>query len=398
MDADVVVVGGGPAGSATAAFLGRQGHRVVLLEKERFPRFHIGESLLPMALPVLEALDIDLAAGGHQFKSGASFRDETTGQLGSYPFKFGLEGPPRHAYHVDRSVFDLEILNAARAAGVEVREGVAVSNIEVGDDGVALETSGGGVRARFLVDASGQKALMARKLRSVTPLQYLGRAAAFFHYEGLSDAAWGEIQPDGNIEILRVDGGWAWIIPLEGRRISVGVVSRQGRMTPQDVRDLVHGSPLLRRWTDGAQQSEPQLIGDYSFVNSQPHGARYACVGDAASFLDPVFSSGVTLALIGAQNLAQSLGPALAGGNESDPTLMDPLGQRMKVAYRAFYSLIYRFYHTAIMDNLFMADASNPIYRAGLISVLAGDVWRTDNPFQDMLMASTRHKHDAAFD
>ncbi len=392
MDTDVAIIGGGPAGSATAIFLTRAGHRVVILEKDAFPRFHIGESLLPAALPILRDLGVDLAEGCHQFKAGARFMDEPSGQAATYLFRDGLPGGhPDHAYQVDREVFDQELLNLARAAGVDVREGVRVQDVSVDASGVRLDTQHGDLQARFLVDASGQSAFLARRNQTLRPIRTFGRGAAFVHYKGLSSAAWDEIQPRGNTEILRVGSGWAWAIPLSDRRLSVGVVAREGAMRTDQVFDFVASSPLLRRWTEGAEAGPPHLVGDYSFRNDSPYGTRFVCVGDSACFLDPVFSAGVTLGLAGAQSLASILGPALDAGEEGREDLMGPLSDHMQRAYRPFYALIYRFYNTAILDNLLFAEAPEPTYRAGLITMLSGDVWRSDNSFQDMVTTSTRH-------
>ncbi len=387
---DVVVVGAGPAGCAAATVLANRGLTVVVLERERFPRFHIGESLLPATLSALADLGVALDPSEHQHKAGARFLDETTGQEQTYWFSDTLPGTPDHAYQVERAVFDRILADRARAAGASIRFGVRVTAAEVGDDAVRVETDEETVLARFLVDATGQKALLARRGRTLRRIDDFGRAAAFVHYSGLCDEALAEIEPHGNIQILRTDRGWLWAIPLAGRRLSVGLVSAAGRISAEALEAAVDASPLLRRWTLGAERTEPTFVGDYSYVNLRPHGRRFACVGDAACFLDPVFSSGVTLALIGATRAARIVADALARGEEADPDLLADHAAHMKFGYRAFYLLIHRFYHTQIFENLFFSQDPDPIMRRGLVTMLSGDVWRDDNQFQNLLFASRR--------
>ncbi|RMG94542.1 MAG: NAD(P)/FAD-dependent oxidoreductase [Deltaproteobacteria bacterium] len=387
---DVIVIGAGPAGSAAATVLAERGIDVCVVERERFPRFHIGESLLPATLSALDRIGVRLDPDEHQYKAGARFLDESTGQEQTYWFHDTLPGTPDHAYQVERALFDGILADRAIRAGARVTFGAKVTDVHVDDDGVSVRTDAGDVRGRYLLDATGQNALLARRRRTLRRIHGFGRAAAFLHFSEIPDAALDEIEPHGNIQILRTPFGWIWAIPLRGRRLSVGVVAAEGRISEQDVRDAVATSDLLRRWTRGATATEPTLVGDYSYVNTEPHGARFGCIGDAACFLDPVFSSGVTLALLGATSAAEAVGAALARGDEADPDLLADHAARMKLGYRAFYLLIHRFYHTAIFENLFFSEDPDPLMRRGLVTMLAGDVWREDNVFQNLLFASRR--------
>ena len=386
---DVAIIGGGPAGATAAALLAPH-VRVVVLERERFPRFHIGESLLPAALPVFAELGFDAAQAGHQFKAGARFHDEVTGRREEYMFADGLGGFPDHAFQVERSIFDAQLLAIARERGAEVRHGVTIRAVEFLPGGVRVHSEGESIRARYLVDASGHRALLARQLRALVPLRDFGRAAVFGHHDNLGDDALAFIGSQGNVEVLRVEEGWAWAIPLQGRRLSVGVVTTQGPIEPSLLARTIERSPLLRRLTAGTSSTSPTLVGDYSYRNERSFGAHYCCVGDAACFLDPVFSSGVSLALQHARAMVEVLQPALADGREGEPDLMMSTMATMSAAYRCFSALIYRFYHSAMLDNLFLGTDPDPRMRAGLISMLAGDVWRDDNPFQELVLASVR--------
>lgn len=393
---DVVVVGAGPAGSAMAALLADQGHDVLVLEREHFPREHIGESLLPLGAGVLERLGIETPQQIFKFKRGAQFICEATGRRLDVSFDEAFPGPPRHAWQVERPLFDRLLRDRALAAGAEVRHGAHVVDVELGERAVRVRARVGlgpdasdemAIDARYLVDATGQGRLMARKTRSVRPFEEFGVAAAYRHYDGVDEARLGE---HGDIRIMMRPEGWGWVIPLPGRRLSVGIVTRERGATASLVDAYVQSSPLIRSWTEGATASTPSLVGNYSFKNEASYGQRYVCIGDAACFLDPVFSSGVSLALTSAERAALVLSPALEEGKEGDPELMGPHAAAMQQAYGAFAALIRRFYHTNMVSNLFFGAPEGAELRQGIVSVLAGDVWRADNPFQKMLSRSRR--------
>ena len=384
------MVGGGPAGSTTANLLAQAGHDVLVLEKETFPRFHIGESLLPIDLPIFRRLGIELDPATFLRKDGAEFIDESTGQSVVFSFAEGLTGLAPHAYQVERAAFDHALLLAARARGAEVREGVRVSGISPGPDDVAVETTGGEtLRARFLVDATGQDAMLGRAARTVEPLKGFGRVAVFRHYHGLAAEIADELAATGNIKVLMIPEGWMWLIPLSGARLSVGLVSRESTNSPETLERAIAGSPVIQRLTAGARGTEPRIIRNFSYKNVNASGPRWACVGDAACFLDPVFSSGVSLAMLSGEALADRLGPTLDAGTEAAPDLMMAHEKRMETGYRSFAGLIGRFYDHALVRNLFFAGSNSEAYRPGIISVLGGDLWRDDNPFQKLLLSSS---------
>ena len=384
---DVIVAGAGPAGSAAATLLSDQGLRVLVIEKEHFPRFHIGESLLPLGTGVMERLGIQPRADVFLFKRGAQFICETTNRSLDVSFAEAFDGPPRHAWQVERAAFDTMLRDRAIEAGATVQHGEHVSDVSIDADGVRLKTSSSTYQARYLVDATGQGRLMARRARSIKPFKEFGVAAAFQHFDDVDSDLLGD---HGDIRIMMRPEGWAWVIPLPNRRLSVGVITKNKGATPEMVEDYVAASPLVRAWTSGASASAPQLIGNYAYRNEASYGLRYTCIGDAACFLDPVFSSGVSLALSGAERTCDVLGPALNAGREADPELMQPVSENLRAAYAAFASLISRFYNTKLVSNLFLEAPPQAEMRQGIVSVLAGDVWRTDNPFQNMLARSRR--------
>lgn len=385
---DVVVIGAGPAGSATSAALAQAGVNVLVLEKEEFPRFHIGESLLPASGLVHSIFKLEPVEDTYIFKRGAQFVCERSGRTASFDFSEALPGPPRHAYHVDRSKFDKQLRDRAVELGAVIRNGVRVTGVEIDEDGVTVVSDQGQHRARYVVDATGQDRFLGKKHRSIEPYQHFGKAASFTHFDNMSDEAIADFAPHYDIRVMMVEDGWAWVIPLPGKRLSVGIVSRlQGALQKDSVLDYVKNSPLLQRWTAGTTAQPPRLIGNFSHRNERAYGSRFACVGDASCFIDPVFSSGVSLALHNGIELAQLLVPALADGREADPQLAAPLSERMQPAYDSFCSLVYRFYNTRFVDNVFFGAPDDSELRPSVISVLAGDVLRDGNTFRDMLLS-----------
>ena len=199
-----------------------------------------------------------------------------------------------------------------------------------------------------------------------------------------------ELEAIGNIHIFMVDDGWAWLIPQPGGRVSVGRVSARRGVRASDLDEAIGASPRIRRATEAAERLQSHLCGNYSYRNRSPYGVRHACVGDAAGFLDPCFSSGVAFAMLGAEWLVDALVPALAAGAEADPDLAAGASRAMDRGYRTMGALIERFYHAGLVDRLFFYDTPTPELRQGLISLLAGDLWRDDNPFERLLVSSRR--------
>lgn len=388
---DVLIAGGGPGGTTAAALLADAGHSVLLLERERFPRFHIGESLLPSELPIFEKLGFDAETLPAVFKKGADFIDEATGDFARYPFDEGMEGTGPHAWQVERAPFDTRLMAIARAKGADCREGVKVDSVETNADGVVAHAGGETFRARYFIDATGRDRLMCKREKSYERIEGFGRAAIWTRYEGLKQEAVDELLETGNITVLMVPKGWGWIIPLVGGELSVGFVSAEKGVVTEDwYRERFEASPMLQRLTEGATEGPLEKAGDYSYKNTRPNGPRWGCIGDAAGFLDPVFSSGVALAMESADRLTELLSPALKAGTEDDPELLAPLEAHMDRAYEVFGAVIHSFYHTNMVKNLFFYDDPDQQLRSGLITVLAGDLWRDDNPFVKLIMRSSR--------
>ena len=387
--ADVIVVGGGPAGSTAANLLAHDGHDVRVLEKEIFPRFHIGESLLPIDLPIFARLGVQLDTDEFIRKDGAEFIEERTGATATFLFAEALDGTLQSAYQVERAKFDHLLLQQAEARGAKVRYGVRVEAMTEEDGAIRVDTKDGDtVRARFLIDATGQDALLARAHGTVQPLKGFGCVAVFRHYDGLARAIVDELTASGNIKILMVPDGWMWLIPLAGARLSVGIVSRNAVSSPETLDAAIAASPLTQRLIAGAAGTAPRIIRNFSYRNRRAYGRRWGCAGDASCFLDPVFSSGVSLAMVGAESVATRVSAALRAGTEDDPELLAAHAKRMEIGYRTFSGIIYRFYHAELVHRLFFQDTDGAPLRGGITSVLGGDFWRDDNQFQQMLLNS----------
>jgi flavin-dependent dehydrogenase len=389
-DYDVIVAGGGPAGSTAATLLAQHGRKVLLLERDKHPRFHIGESMLPFSEPIVQRLGIDWSLN-NQFKSGAVFIDENTDQRMYFPLSVY-----RKTYQLERAPFDQLLFENAAAHGVDAREQEKVLEVACLPDRVDIDTDQGRYRCRYLVDATGRNALMGRKHRGISRIENLGRFAVYSHFGNLNHGEEAEeLLRTGNIYVPVVDIGWIWIIPLSGRRLSVGLVVQKERPKDCDVEELYRRylaqSPLLGRLLEGASQDAPiRTEADFSYSNRQRYGLRYACCGDAAGFLDPVFSSGVFLAFTSAARIADRVHEALADGREADPELHAEDDRDYLLGFNTMRTFVERFYQSDMVHNLFFEADKHPHLTDEIARLLSGDLWSGDNPLQNSLLANRR--------
>ena len=389
-DYDVAVIGGGPAGSTAATLLAQYGHKVLLLERDKHPRFHIGESMLPFSEPVIQRLGIDWSEG-NQFKSGAVFIDESTDQRMYFPLSVY-----RKTYQLERAPFDQLLFENAAKHGVETHQEEHVSEVSCQADGVTLVSDKVRYHCRYLVDATGRAALMGKKDRSIERIENLGKFAVYTHYQNIQPGEEAdELFRSGSIYVPVVDIGWIWIIPLSGRRLSVGLVVQKERPKDCDVeamfRRYLAASPILNRLLAGAEQSAPVRIeADFSYSNQSRYGLRYACCGDAAGFLDPVFSSGVFLAFTSAARIADRIHQGLDEGREADPQLHAEDDEAYLLGFNTMRLFVERFYHSNVVHNLFFEAYRDPELTAQIARLLSGDLWVDDNVLQKSLLAGRR--------
>lgn len=329
-DSDVIVIGGGPAGSTVSTLLAEQGVSVQLFERERFPRYHIGESLIPETYWVLKRLGmLEKMQSSHFVKKYSVQFVNAAGRL-SAPFYFWDNKPHEcsQTWQVERSEFDLMMLNNARERGVAAHEGVHVSEILFeGERAVGVRVGKEEIRAKVVVDASGQAALMQNRfgLRVWDPV--LDKAAIWTYWKG----AFRDTGKDEGATVVLQTGdksGWFWYIPLHDDTISVGVVApsaalfRSGKGREELYRHHVESTPAVKERIANATQSAGIFATrDYSYRSKKVAGDGWVLIGDAFGFLDPLYSSGVLLALRSGEMAADAIAAALKAGDTTGARL-----------------------------------------------------------------------------
>lgn len=403
---DVIVIGGGPGGCAAATLIAQRGHRVLLLERSAEPKFKIGESLMPATWWTLKRMGMLPKLQASHFPRKYSVQFYSPSGKASSPFYFQETNPHESSvtWQVLRSEFDALLLDNAREHGVEVRRGAAVKDVlfegDPGDRAVGVQVESGSTLAcRVVVDATGRSAFLGRKLGLMRPDPELRKASLFTHFEGaLRDPG---IDEGATLVIHTQDANaWFWYIPLPEDRVSVGVVgsiehlvsSRSG--DPQAVFDEeVARCPALQPRIARARQVFPvQVLRDFSYRSSRIAGDGWVLVGDAFGFLDPIYSSGVFLALKSGELAADSVHAALAAGDLSAARL-GAHGPRFLAGMEAMRKLVYAFYEQDFSFARFLARF--PGCRIDLIHLLVGNVFRPTNGLFDSMGQMARLPEEA---
>ncbi len=345
----IIVIGGGPGGSTAATLLARQGFDVTLFEREVFPREHVGESLLPASIPILETLGVidEIKASGFTPKYGATMVWGRDPEPWSWHFAETNASYP-HAYQVWRPTFDQMLLRNASANGVDVHEGSRVVDVSFESNqlsSVTVESSSGDsepyqatYHADWIVDASGQNGFLARRLDLRTHDEFFRNLAVYSYYRGVERLP----EPEtGNIFIEAYEHGWSWAIPLPDDVMSVGVVIDAAwggsQLSEQPAEDFFREQLAMTNRTAGMLESgnlleAPRVIRDWSYTSQHLVGDGYILVGDAACFIDPLFSSGVHLALSSAVLASAYVTSALR-----DPEMRDPAAEVYTQLYMQQY-------------------------------------------------------------
>jgi flavin-dependent dehydrogenase len=385
---DVAIIGAGPSGAVAAALLRKAGRSVLVLERQHFPRFSVGESLLPQSMAYLEEAGMLQAVveAGFQYKNGAHFvyRDQSS----SFDFRDKHSPGWGTTYQVERAAFDDLLIRCAAGQGVEVRFGHTVQTMQTGAEPSldVIDEAGVGyrVQARFVLDASGFGRVLPRLLNLEAPTRMPTRAAIFTHVrDGIAAGATdrNKICVATHPEHRNV---WFWMIPLAGGRSSVGCVAEAGFLEgPEHERDarlraLIQQEPTLNGLIGQAPFLMPvRHIGGYSANVERLHGPGYALLGNAGEFLDPVFSSGVTIALRSAHLAVQTLERQFNGETLDWQSAYDVPLRKGIDTFRAF---VERWYTGELQDIIFYPHKAPHIQRF-ISAVLAGYAWDESNPY-----------------
>ena len=391
---EVLVIGGGPAGSTVSALLAERGRDVVMLEKERHPRFHIGESLLPLNLPLFERLGVaaEIQRIG-MLKHGAEFVSPWHRRTVTFDFAGQLDKSYPYAYQVRRSEFDEILFRNAERKGARALEGCKVSAVEFTPEGATVSArledgSERSWRTRFVVDASGRDTFLASRMGIKRRNPKHNSAALYGHFTGARRLPG---KAEGNITVFWFEHGWFWFIPLSDGATSVGAVcwpyylKTRETSTEQFLLDTIKLCPALaERLRDATLASPVTATGNYSYVAKRSAGRNYVMLGDAYTFIDPVFSTGVLLAMQSAFSGADTIETCLDHPRRAHAALRR-FDASMRRGPGIFSWLIYRVTTPAIRE-LFMAPSERFGLQASLVSVLAGDIFG-NTPWRARLVA-----------
>ncbi len=316
---DVAIIGGGPAGSTAATLLGQKGYRVIVFEKEKFPRFHIGESLLPYSMGTFDRLGVRAKLDARFLpKYGAEIRTCCGTNAAKFKFKDAYRVKYDRAYQVTRSEFDKVLLDHAAENGAAIMEGTAVENLRFGDEAIGITIKTGGVMretgALYVIDCSGRNAVIGNFFQLKKPYPNLKKLSIFAHYENV-------VRDEGDegtyTRLVAGRDRWFWMIPLSETRTSVGVVMEISafkalKRQPEEALDLMlrEQPEIWSRMTHSTRGSPVYSESDYSYRNRSLIGERWLLAGDAAGFIDPIFSTGVFIAIESAAHAADAIDAA----------------------------------------------------------------------------------------
>jgi flavin-dependent dehydrogenase len=393
---DAIVVGGGPAGSSTAALLAEKGHDVLVVEKEKFPRYHVGESLMPFCYFPLERLGLidTLMESANPRKYCVQFVRQD-GFL-SQPFYFfqHFDHPSSTTWQVWRSEFDKMILDKARSNGATVMEETKAKKlIKSGDrvEGITVDSEEMGsldLHAPIVVDASGRDCFAAHKQKWMVRDPELKKIALWTYFKGAKRDP--GLDEGATTVAYLPNKGWFWYIPLSGDMVSVGIVAERDYLfngSTKDHEEIFHREVMNNEWikehlAEAEQTGEYRITGEYSYRNRYCASEGLVLAGDALGFLDPVFSSGVFLALKSGVMLADEIDLALKAGDLSAKSF-DRYGKRMQSSIETMRKIVYAFYDK---DFSFGDIAKRGDHlRAALTDCLIGNV--DDNEFRELFDA-----------
>jgi flavin-dependent dehydrogenase len=407
VDFDIGIIGGGPAGSTLASYLSQAGLSCVVLESTLFPRPHVGESLIPATTPVLDDIGAlsKVDAGGFPRKYGAAWTSSAKSRIPTMGFQLShgfrtaevafsereqANVKQDYTYHVDRGQFDLLLLQHAESLGATVYEGIRVQQADPTEAHPRITFTMGrretSLRVRMVVDASGRSTFLGRQFRLKVPDPVFNQYAVHTWFDGLDRHALAAQREQADfifIHFLPITDTWVWQIPITDSVTSVGVVTQKKHFTAarQDWEGFfwhcVDSRPELAGALRQAQRVRPfRAEGDYSYAMRAICGDRWLLIGDAARFVDPIFSSGVSVAMNSARLASYDIIAAAEAGDFSRPAF-STFETRLRRAVRNWYEFISIYYRLNILFTAFVAD---PRYRLDVLKMLQGDVYDNEEP------------------
>jgi flavin-dependent dehydrogenase len=385
---DVLVIGAGPAGSIAAAKIRQAGYSVTVVEREHFPRFVIGESLLPRCMEVLDDVDLLHAVNkmGYQKKFGAKFLKDD--EVSDFNFESQYTKGWTWTWQVPRASFDLTLIEEVKKKGAEVHFETTVTAIDFLDDERSLTTikhkdgTISKIEARFIVDASGYGRVIPRLFNLDKPSALDPRKAVFAHVKDIRRDEFEE--PNRIIVVLYAPGVWVWIIPFSNGITSLGFVGQPsffdtiGKDLSSQFPSLIQGHPYLaKRFAHVPLEFEPRKLEAWSTTTERFYGEGFVLTGNVTEFLDPIFSSGVMFATV-SSHLAAQLVIRKLNGEEID--WEKEYSQVIQQGVDTFRSYVMSWYD-GTLEKIFFAKNPEPLIKQQICSVLAGYVWDQTNPF-----------------
>ena len=381
---DVIIIGGGPGGSQAATLLAKQGFDVAIIEREEYPRFHIGESLLPASMPLLKKSGFFevLNSGKYITKCGARFIDYRTEDEVYFGFAEGFNPDIPTAFEVERGELDKDMLAFAVQSGAKIYQPENVLEVDLQPNGVRIQTDKNRFEAEYVMDVSGRDSILGKRMKMRDVNADLNNVAVFAHYKNVKRRPG---RDEGDITIgLLPNRAWTWIIPFKGDVTSVGVVASAKFRGEVNLETYLNDS-LLKSETvksimqDSERVSELRSIGNYSHTCQKFYGDRWILSGDAAMFLDPIFSSGVHMSLSSSTFATEVIARAFPDKRSlAEADLGAPYEEKVRRGAKRFHNLISMFYEGHFVEQMKKTLVRENL-RKGFTSAVAGDVWNEDN-------------------
>lgn len=411
---DIAIIGGGPAGSTAASLLSEKGFKVLLLEKQKFPREHIGESLIPASYGILEKLGVleELKTISPR-KPGVHFISNNGINQTLWCFKNAVKNESYLSFHVKRSLFDEMLLNNSRKKGATVMEEHHVKHVDLDREDkivtISAQDNAGNLKsfeAKFLIDASGQNTFLGSKLGVKKPVQDLDRVAIWSHWTG---AEYDKPLKQGVIKIVYLGGtekkGWIWVIPISKDCLSIGVVVNNSFIKAEKqkfqssgsedwkhdlyMNEINESAAVNKLLGNAIMDHKVQLNGDYSYFCEKKYGENFAMIGDAGAFLDPIFSSGIFVGMQTAELISNALDQKF---NFNNHTAIPETYDKINGALKLIEKFIKLFYSREIVDFSMMGDTKEQLKNESIEStyaifhyLLAGNFFKHYEKYSDFI-------------